>query len=248
MRNVERIPKNTMTLITVNIANKLLGFLFIMYIARYLGAGGFGILSFAVAFTGIFRIFTDLWLNTLMIREVAREKSLAGKYLGHITTIKVLLFAIIFGLTAAKIHLLRYPAQTVTVVYLVVLSVLLLAFANMFKSLFRAFEHMEYEAVGGVLWGGLLLLGALWGIHEGFTVIEFSALYVVASATVVGFEELDVSSADRGNLGFVTQESYTCFRDCCNSLGKLLNGLINLLRKEARLWMNYKLRTMNYKP
>jgi len=34
------------------------------------------------------------------------------------------------------------------------------------------------------------------------------------------------------DLGFVTQEYYTCFRDCCNDVGKLLGGLINSLKKE----------------
>jgi len=51
-----------------------------MHTARYLGAAGFGILSFALAFTGIFGVFSDLGLSTLTIREVARDKSLASKY------------------------------------------------------------------------------------------------------------------------------------------------------------------------
>ena len=54
-----------------------------MYTARYLGAEGFGILSFALAFTGIFGVFTNLGLSTLTVREVARDKSLASKYLGN---------------------------------------------------------------------------------------------------------------------------------------------------------------------
>ena len=34
------------------------------------------------------------------------------------------------------------------------------------------------------------------------------------------------------DLGFVTQEYYTCLRDRCDSVGKLLNALINSLKKE----------------
>ena len=44
-----------------------------MYTAPYLGAEGFGILSFALAFTGIFWVFLDLGLSTLAVREVARD-------------------------------------------------------------------------------------------------------------------------------------------------------------------------------
>ena len=39
--------------------------------------------SFWLAFTGIFGVFTNLGLNTLTAREVARDKSLASKYLGN---------------------------------------------------------------------------------------------------------------------------------------------------------------------
>ena len=91
MNTVQRIAKNTGVLLFAQIASYILGFFFIMYTARYLGAAGFGInpfrksvygkmlrLSFALAFTGIFGVFSDLGLSTLTVREVARDKSLAG--------------------------------------------------------------------------------------------------------------------------------------------------------------------------
>ena len=34
------------------------------------------------------------------------------------------------------------------------------------------------------------------------------------------------------DLGFVTQEDYNRLQDRCNNVGKLLNGLINSLKKE----------------
>lgn len=39
--------------------------------------------------TGIFGVFSDLGLGTLAIREVARDKSLASKYLWNIAVMKV---------------------------------------------------------------------------------------------------------------------------------------------------------------
>ena len=98
---------NTGVLLISQIASYILGFFFIMYTARYLGAAGFGInpflkrkrlrkmlrsLSFALAFTGIFGVFSDLGLSTLVVREVARDKSLAKKYLGNIAVMGLILF------------------------------------------------------------------------------------------------------------------------------------------------------------
>ena len=71
MNTIQRIAKNTGVLLVSRIASYTIGFFFIMYTARYLGAAGFGILSFALAFTGIFGVFSDLGLRQLTERDVA---------------------------------------------------------------------------------------------------------------------------------------------------------------------------------
>jgi len=60
-------------LLVSQILSYALGFFYVMYIARYLGAGGSGILSFALAFTGIFSVFADLGPSTLTVREVVNH-------------------------------------------------------------------------------------------------------------------------------------------------------------------------------
>jgi len=158
-----------------------------MYTARYLGAEGFGILSFALAFTGIFGVFSDLGLQQLTVREVARDKTLASKYLGNITVMKIILVIITFGLIAITINLLGYPEQTIKVVYLVALSVIFGAFSNMFNSIFQAYEKMEYVSVGRILSSALMLAGALFAISQGFSVVGFASIYFIVSAIVLGY-------------------------------------------------------------
>jgi len=63
MSTVRRIAKNTSVLLVAQVASYLLAFFYIMYAARYLGPTSFGILSFALAFTGIFAAFGDLGLT-----------------------------------------------------------------------------------------------------------------------------------------------------------------------------------------
>ena len=60
-----------------------------MYTARYLGPERYGIISFALAFTAIFGVLTDLGLSQLTVREVARKKNLAEKYFGNILIAKL---------------------------------------------------------------------------------------------------------------------------------------------------------------
>jgi O-antigen/teichoic acid export membrane protein len=187
MNTVQRIAKNTGVLLISQIASHILGFFFIMYTARYLGAVGFGILSFALAFTGIFRVFSDLGLSILTIRDVARDKSLASKYLGNIAVMKIILVIITFGLIAVTINLLGYPEQTIKVVYLVALSIIFGAFSGMFYSIFQAYEKMEYVSIGQILSSILMLAGALFAISQGFSVVVFASIYFIVSAVVLGY-------------------------------------------------------------
>jgi len=46
-----------------------------IFIARNLGAVVFGKYTFALAFTALFAVFSDLGYNTLLIREVAIDKT-----------------------------------------------------------------------------------------------------------------------------------------------------------------------------
>jgi len=187
MNTVQRIAKNTAVLLAANIISKALSFFYIMYAARYLGAEGFGILSFALAFTGIFGVFTDLGLKLLTVREVARDKSLAGKYLGNITVIKIFLVMITFGLIAIIINLLGYPEQTIKVVYIIALTVIFNTFTGMFDSIFQAFEKMEYQSLGQILHSILMFTGVLFAISQKFSVVGVASIYFWASVIVLGY-------------------------------------------------------------
>jgi O-antigen/teichoic acid export membrane protein len=187
MSTIRRIAKNTTVLMIAQVASYLLAFFYMMYIARYLGAAGFGILSFALAFTGIFAVFGDLGLQPLTTREVARNKSLAPKYLANVSLMKVILVAVTFGLIALTINLMGYPAETIRVVYLIGLYVVLAAFTQMFYSIFQAFERMEFQAIGQILSAAVILGGVIFAIRHGFSVVGFASLYVIAAAVALGY-------------------------------------------------------------
>jgi O-antigen/teichoic acid export membrane protein len=72
--------KNTAALFAAQFVVSILSLALSIFIAMNLGAAIFCKYSFAVAFTAIFAVFSGLRLDTVRIREVARDKSLAGKY------------------------------------------------------------------------------------------------------------------------------------------------------------------------
>ena len=185
MSSVKRIAKNTGILFVSNIVSKLFGFVYIIYMARYLGAEGFGILSFALAFTGMFGVFADLGLQPLTIREIARNTELTGKYLGNIAAIKSILGIITFILIVIAINLMNYPAETVYVVYLIAFSVLMGSFNNMFYSIYQGHEKMEYFGIGNILNSSLMLLGVFIAMYFGFNVEGFAYVYLISGIVVL---------------------------------------------------------------
>ncbi|TET09982.1 MAG: flippase [Candidatus Atribacteria bacterium] len=181
MNIVQRIAKNTGALFVANIGGHVLSLFYMMYTGRYLGPSNFGILTFALAFTGIFGVLTDFGLRPLIVREVARDKSLASKYIANISGMKIILVTITFGLIALTINLLGYPEQTIKVVYLVGLSVIFGAFTTMFYSIFQAYERMEYQSLGQILNSALMLGGVIFAMKFKLSVVEFAALYFLVS-------------------------------------------------------------------
>ncbi|MCE7697680.1 MAG: flippase [Methanobacterium paludis] len=187
MNKIQIIAKNIGLLFISQIVNIVLGFVYIIYTARYLGVAGFGIFSFALAFTGIFGVLSDLGLNMLTVREVSRDKALANKYLGNIIIIKVILALITLSIIFLTLNLLNYPQNTIEVVYLMALYVILGSFTGICYSIFQAYEKMEYQSLSQILNSILLFSGTLLAISLKFTVIGFALIYFVSSFIVFVF-------------------------------------------------------------
>ncbi|NQE54071.1 hypothetical protein C5S29_10810 [ANME-1 cluster archaeon GoMg3.2] len=185
MNTVQRITKNTAALFAAQAVTAVLGLVLSILIARTLGPFEFGKYSFALAFTAIFAIFSDLGYNTLLIREIARDKSQASKYLNNVISMRALLSLVIFALIVITINVLGYPADTKNVVYLFGVYTLLMSFANIFRVTFRAFEKMEYEAGITIFLSilrvslGLLVLFLGYGLIELALVFLFSGVFDV---------------------------------------------------------------------
>jgi O-antigen/teichoic acid export membrane protein len=185
MTTVRTIAKNTTVLFIATIISYILGFFINIYIARYLGAEGFGILSLALALTGIFAIFTELGLNTLTIRDIARDKSLKDNYVTNTAIIKVFLSFLTFGLIILTVNIIGYNSEVAYVIYIITVSIILGAFTSIFNSIFQALQKMEYMSIGNILNAVLLFAGVLWGIYFKLDIFFFAAIYLIANSLVL---------------------------------------------------------------
>ena len=194
MSTVQRIAKNTIFLLVSQVINLLLAFLYMTYIARYLGPSGFGVLSFALAFTGIFAVFADFGLQLLITREVARDKNLTQKYLANFSLMKIILAVFAYGLIAVIINLMGYPRQTIQVVYLIGAYVICSAFTQMFYSTFQAYERMEFQAIGQLLNSVLMLVFIVVAISLGLDIVIFAYIYVAVAVVTLLYSYIVMKS------------------------------------------------------
>ncbi len=185
MTRAQKIAKNTTVLLISQLISYMLSFFYTIYTARYLGVEGFGILSLALAITGIFGILMDIGLTQLTVREVSRDKSIANKYLNNIISIKFLLSFLTFGVIFLVINIIGYPQQTSDVVYIITLSIIIGAFTGIFNSIFQAFEKMEYQSVGTILNSVLMFTGIVLIIFYKLNILAFASIYLLASILVL---------------------------------------------------------------
>ncbi len=190
MNTVQRIAKNTAALFAAQFVTIILGLVLSIYIARILGDVIFGKYSFALAFVAIFAVFSDLGYNTILIREVSRDKSQARKYLNNVISMRILLSIAIFALIVVTINLMDYPADTKNAVYLFGIYTLLTSISAVFKVTFRAFEKMEYEAAITILANIIRTTMGLSVLFLGYGLIELALIFVFSAVLEVLFSIL----------------------------------------------------------
>jgi O-antigen/teichoic acid export membrane protein len=180
MSTIQTIAKNTSVFAISQVITSIVGFFLLIYIARYLGEVGFGKFNFAVSFTALFIIFADLGISNLIIRELARNKELTNGYLTNVSLIKLLLSFLAFGLITLTINLMDYPQDTTYAVYLFGIYMILTSFALTYRSIFQAFERMEYVAVVIIIEKIILISLVLFVLFSGYGLIELAYVYVFA--------------------------------------------------------------------
>ncbi len=181
LNTTQKVAKNILALTIADFANKVLSLLLVVYIARHLGDVDFGKYSFAFAFSSFFLIFADMGLSTLIVRDVARDKTKAGKYLGNILIIKSVLAVIVFVSMVSAITLMHYPFDTAVTVYIVGFSFILGSMAGSFQAIFSAYEQMEYIAVISIV-GRLVFFGAgLAALFSGYGLIPLVLMFLISN-------------------------------------------------------------------
>jgi len=167
------IVKNTVIRSTAEIANIFLSGIFLIYVARKLGDVNFGMYAFALSFAGVFVIFSDLGLHTILTREIVKNKKNTQIYIGNVLLTKSILTIMVFLLMCLAAKVINYPNKTIEIIFLTAFFVICTSILDFFNSVYRAYEEMEYESA-------IMLLNRL-------TIVSFGICSLYISANLEGF-------------------------------------------------------------
>lgn len=181
MSQVRTLARNTLFLLLATVFTNVAAFVWNVYLARYLGTAGFGILSTALALTGIFSILADLGIGTYLTREIARDPTGAGELVAAGLGNRIILSCIVFLMILLLPLTGLYHGTSVAVIIIIACYMLMSSFSSFFNSLFQGLQRMEYQTIWNILNSLFILMGVLAVVWLGGNVVHVAVAYLVAA-------------------------------------------------------------------
>lgn len=141
---LRKLIGNTIVGLGGTVLQKGLTFATTLILARGLGDEGFGLYSYVVAYIFLFAFLSDLGIDLVVTREVARAPDQAGQILGSAVLLKLASSALAFVLAAGTAYRIDLPQEAR---YCVVLAALGMPLS--IERIFRAYFQSRYEVKVG---------------------------------------------------------------------------------------------------
>ncbi len=142
-----RAARNALSLLASVGIDRLTSFIIILYIGRILDVGSLGDYGVVMGLLNIFQTLTMFGQGQIVLREVSRDRRLAGAHLvnsGFLLTLSSLLFMLLMN---GIVRLLRYDPAILRYTWVAGLSLLPYALMTVTESVIQAMERMKFIAV-----------------------------------------------------------------------------------------------------
>lgn len=185
MTTQTRLARNYISLALARFTAKVISFVAAVIIARHLGAGDFGVFIFSFAAVTLVVVMFQAGMTPLVVREVARNRGAAPKYLTVSLGVRITGAAAVVAAAAAVYAVTGSPAALAAAVAAVALgcSSILASFTDIFQS----FERMEFVAVVLVFNNLATLAFVIVAVSLGAGVLPIIALYAAANLLSILF-------------------------------------------------------------
>jgi len=142
--NLAKIVDNVGWLFLDKMLRMGLGILVTVWMARYLGPEQFGLLNFAIAFTGLFGVVASLGLKGIVIRDIIRSPERVRLTLGTAGVLQVVAGLLMFLITLGAIGYLRADDPVARSIVAILGSLILLKAVDIAEFWFESQVQSKY--------------------------------------------------------------------------------------------------------
>ncbi|MGB9370744.1 MAG: flippase [Halobacteriota archaeon] len=146
-RSLVRGIKNSVLLFGGNAISAVISFVITVYIARLLPISDFGSYITVISFVTLFGIFTDFGINTVIIREGAKNPEdthnliFSAMGLKYLMSLASMLAVIVFALFTP------YSFEVKALIALMSITLLMGGIGSMFSAVFNIYQDMKYISI-----------------------------------------------------------------------------------------------------
>lgn len=187
MSQIKTIFKNMSWLFVSQVLGVICGFIWTVLIARYLGVSDYGIMNFAISFTGIIGITMDLGISTHIIRHIATDYDSSPQYLGNAIPLKSIFSFFTFLLALILLILMGCDELTIKITLLFTIQKIFTSLMGLFNGSLQAVEEGKYQAIGNILLNILLLIFMIVSIICDYGLYGITLSYLFSNIIVVIF-------------------------------------------------------------
>ncbi len=142
-----KILRNILSLLTGQVVSKLISLGCVIVLARQFGVERFGLYGTVMAYLTLFASFADFGMNTVTIRDVARDHDRSDDYFSHVLVLRLGLSVLAYLLMILLGGLLK--AEEFSVIFIASCGLMLFpeAIRKLGISMLSAYERMEVVAL-----------------------------------------------------------------------------------------------------
>jgi len=142
--------KNTSWLFSEKILRMVVGLFVGIWVARYLGPDKFGLLSYAMAFVGLFSSISTLGLNSIVVRELVKDESKRDKLIGTAFWLKLFGGFAVLLILAIAVNFTSNDAYTNLLVFIIASAIVFQSF-NVADLYFQAKVLSKYVVYANII-------------------------------------------------------------------------------------------------
>lgn len=156
------VAKNTAFLTLASVGQKIIAFVYFLFVARIMMPEATGEYFIAISITVIFTVVADMGITAVVIREVAKDPSQAAARLSQALSIKLPLLVLSFIGAIVTGAALGYDTDLRFLITLACIVLSLDAVHLLFYGVLRGFQLLRYEAFG--VFAGQVVTGMVGGL------------------------------------------------------------------------------------